>query len=96
MVDPKVQKNRLIILQRLLENIQKNKNKKDIGKIKEVLVENKLKDQSKYFGRTRDLTPVFFEKGNDQDIGDLVNIKIDSCNQHSLFGTKIFESEAAA
>ncbi len=97
MIDKNIQKNRLNILQSLLERIQLNKNKNEIGKFKEVLVENKLKNQSKYFGRSEDLTPVIFSKGNESDIGRLVNIKIMDYNRNSLFGVKkIDEREVAA
>tara|TARA_B100000579_G_scaffold407261_1_gene394382 strand:- start:1076 stop:1789 length:714 start_codon:yes stop_codon:yes gene_type:complete len=97
MIDVKIQKKRLKILQKLLEKIQIKHNNKQIGKYKEVLVENKLKNQDKYFGRTKDLTPVIFNLANDTDIGNLINVRIDGCNQNSLFGKKqIRESEVAA
>ena len=81
----------------MLEKIQIKHNNKQIGKYKEVLVENKLKNQDKYFGRTKDLTPVIFNLANDTDIGNLINVRIDGCNQNSLFGKKqIRESEVAA
>ena len=97
MIDVKIQKKRLKILQKLLEKIKIKQNNKQIGKYKEVLVENKLKNQDKYFGRTKDLTPVIFNLANDTDIGNLINVRIDGCNQNSLFGKKqIRESEVAA
>ena len=95
-IENKVQKERLIILQNLLEDIQKNKNKKNVGKFKNVLVENKLKNQSKYFGRTPELTPVIFD-ANEQDIGKIIKIEIKDFNQNSLFGSKIkINKEVAA
>ena len=51
----------------------------------EVLVENKLEKQDKYFGRNKFLSPVIFE-ANENDIGKIVNVKIDSSNQNTLFG----------
>jgi len=48
-------------LQNILENLQFDNNKKYIEKYCEVLVENKLKNQTKYFGRTKYMTPVIFE-----------------------------------
>ena len=50
-----------------------------------VLIENKLNNQEKYFGRTRYMTPVIFEADNCK-IGDLANIKITSFANNSLFG----------
>ncbi len=97
MVERQVQKERLIILQNLLKKIQINKNNQEIGNLKEVLVENKLKNQNKYFGRTKDLTPVILSRARFSDIGNLVWVKIEKCNQNSLIGTKkVTESEVAA
>tara|TARA_A100001011_G_scaffold259746_1_gene268150 strand:+ start:5930 stop:7234 length:1305 start_codon:yes stop_codon:yes gene_type:complete len=97
MIDKEIQKKRLVVLQNLLHKIQMNKNKKEIGKIKEVLVENRMKNRNQYFGRTRDLTPVILSQSKDSDIGKILNVKIEECNQNSLFGRrKIAESEAAA
>jgi len=95
-VDKEIQKKRLIILQSLLEEIQKKKNKKNVGKFKEVLVENRLKNQSKFFGRTFELTPVIFD-ANEQDVGKIIDVEIKDCNQNSLFGSKrSSEKEVAA
>jgi tRNA-2-methylthio-N6-dimethylallyladenosine synthase len=51
----------------------------------QVLVENKLSDQEKYFGRTKFMTPVIFGSDNCKN-GDIVNIKITSFNKNNLFG----------
>ena len=53
----------------------------------EVLVENKIKGQEKYFGRTKYMMPVKFESDS-CNLGELVNIKITSYNQNGLFGIK--------
>ena len=87
-IDPKLQKTRLSILQNLIEKIQIEKNHKSIGTSKEVLVENRMKDQSKYFGRSCELTPVIFD-ANDHDIGQIINVEIKDFNRNSLFGKKI-------
>ena len=95
-VDTEVQKKRLIIIQSLLEKIQKEKNKKSIGKFKEVLVENRLKNQERFFGRTFDLTPVVFH-AKEEDVGKIIDVEIGSCNQNSLFGfKKSLDKEVAA
>ena len=87
-VDIKIQKKRLIILQNLLEKIQMKKNNDKIGKLEEVLVENRLKNQTQYFGRTKDLTPVILSNVGDHDKGNLIKVKIDRCDKKSLFGRK--------
>ena len=91
-----IQKKRLIKLQSILDEVQKIKNKNSIGKFKEVLVENRLKNQSKFFGRTLDLTPVIFD-ATKHDIGKIIEVQIKDFNKHSLFGSKRnSEKETAA
>ena len=97
LLDVKLQKDRLITLQNLLLSIQLKKNKDDIGSFQEVLVENKLKNQKKYFGRNKYMTPVIFDAGRESDIGKLTSVYINECNQNSLFGTKkTIKNEEAA
>ena len=83
-----IQHNRLIILQNLLNNIQNNYNKNQIGKNKKVLIENKMKNQEKYFGRTDSFTPVVTENIDHKDIGKIINVRIKDCNKNTLFGVK--------
>ena len=78
-------KNRLKKLQNILENFQRKNNEKYFQKNCEVLVENKLRNQEKYFGRTKYMNPVIF-KSNNCKLGDLVKVNITSCNQNNLFG----------
>ena len=60
-----------------------------------MLIENKLNNQEKYFGRTKYMTPVIFESDNCV-IGEIVNIKITSFNQKNLFGVHNNNKEKAA
>ena len=57
--------------------MQIRNNKKYLQKNCEVLIENKLDNQERYFGRTKHMTPVIFESNNCK-VGELVNIKITS------------------
>ena len=50
-----------------------------------MLIENKLDNQEKYFGRTKYMIPVIFEENNCR-IGELANVTIASFNQKNLFG----------
>jgi len=89
-------KKRLNVLQKILENFQVNYNGNYIEKYCEVLVENKLDTQEKYFGRTKYMTPVIFESKNCKP-GELVNVKITSYNRNNLFGyQKTDKKEKAA
>ena len=76
---------RLKKLQNILENFQHENNKKYLQQNCEVLIENKLDNQEKYFGRTKYMTSVIFEADNCK-LGDLINVKITSFNQNNLFG----------
>ena len=88
-------KKRLQKLQSILESFQLEKNKKYRGKYCEVLVENKLDMQEKYFGRTKCMSPVIFESDSCKP-GELVNVKIASINQNNLFGIHQSNKEKAA
>jgi len=88
-------KKRLQKLQSILESFQLEKNKKYRGKYCEVLVENKLDMQEKYFGRTKCMSPVIFESDSCKP-GELVNVKIVSINQNNLFGIHQSNKEKAA
>ena len=94
-VDKNVQQKRLVIIQNLLKEIQKEKNKKSMGKLKKVLIENRVKNQNKFFGRTVELTPVFVET-NDKDVGKIIDVEIFDYNQNSLFGSKAISSKEVA
>ena len=96
-IDNQIQKKRLIILQNLLEDIQIKENKKKVGKLKEVLIENKMKNQSNYFGRINNSTPVVISNANAKDIGKIIHVRIKNYNRNTLFGVKEnVESEVAA
>jgi len=93
--DLRESKKRLQNLQSILESFQLEKNKKYRGKYCEVLVENKLDMQEKYFGRTKYMSPVIFESDSCKP-GELVNVKITSINQNNLFGIHQSNKEKAA
>ncbi len=78
-------KKRLKKLQDILKNIQVKNNKNYLEQYCEVLIENKLDNQEKYFGRTKYMTPVIFEADNCKP-GELIDVKITSFNQNNLFG----------
>ena len=57
-------------------------------------MENKLKNQNKYFGRNKFLNSVIFD-GNANYIGKLIKVNIERSNQNSLFG-KVTDNMKAA
>ena len=90
LVNKKKSKERLELIQKKLFNNQIEKNKSLEGKIVNVLVENRMKDGIKLFGRTEYMTSVIFD-GDLENIGKIVQVEIISSNQNSLFG-KLKES----
>jgi len=93
-VDKEISKKRLIVIQEKLFNNQKELNKSMEDKNVEVLVENKMSDQNKLFGRNRYLSSVIFE-GNENNVGNLVDVKITTSNQNTLFGEIVKSMKAA-
>jgi len=85
LVDKKKSKERLEIIQKRLFKNQIEKNKSLEGKMVKVLVENRMKDGIKLFGRTEYMTSVIFDGGL-ENIGKIVQVEITSSNQNSLFG----------
>ena len=88
LIDRKISLARLEKAQnRLFENqIKMNKSleKKEI----DVLVENKTNESNKFFGRSEYMTSVIFD-GNDQDVGNIIKVKINKSNQNTLFGDSL-------
>ncbi len=85
MIDYKIAKKRLIIIQEKLFNNQIELNKSLENKKIKVLVENKLNEQNKLFGRNKYLSSVIF-KGSENHIGNVIDVKITNSNQNTLFG----------
>jgi len=84
-VEKGVAKKRLIKLQDILEAINTQSKKNFLNKSIEVLFENKMKNQNKYFGRDKFLNSVVVES-NHNLTGQLINVKINNFNHNSLFG----------
>ena len=89
-VNKKKSKERLEIIQKELFTNQIERNKLLKNSIVNVLVENRMKDGIKLFGRTEYMTSVIFD-GSQDNIGKIVQVEVISSNQNSLFG-KLKES----
>ena len=92
LIEKKISLQRLQIIQKELFNHQINMNKSLENKIIEVLVENKTKKNSKYFGRTEYMTPVIFNASH-KDMGKVIKVKVTNYNQNTLFGEKVEKSK---
>ena len=85
MIDENIAKERLNLVQSKLFNNQKEMNKSMEDISIDVVVENKLEKQKKFFGRNKYISPVIFD-GTKSDIGKIVKVKIQTSNQNTLFG----------
>ena len=59
------------------------------------MIENKLNNQEKYFGRTESMTPVIFHSDG-CNIGEIIDVEINSFNKKNLFGFHKTNKEKAA
>ena len=85
LIDNEISKERLKKIQKYLFDHQISMNRSFEKKSIEVLVENKIEDQQKLFGRNKYLNSVIFD-GDENNIGKMLKVKIESSNQNSLFG----------
>ena len=84
LIDKEVSRERLIKIQEYLFKFQLNINETFINKSIDVLVENKLDGQDKFFGRNKYMNSVIFD-GEDSYIWKNINVKIKEVNKNSLF-----------
>ncbi len=80
-----MQKTRLIEFQNIAEKIKTEYRKNLINKKVNVLFENKIKNENKYFGRDEHFNAVIVES-NACLIGTIKKIKIVGGNRNTLFG----------
>jgi len=92
LIEKKISQERLEKVQKQLFDHQILMNKSLENKEIDVLVENKTIKGDKFFGRSEYMTSVIFD-GNDQDIGNIVKVKINYSNQNTLFGEKLKKIE---
>jgi len=85
LIDNEISKERLKKIQKHLFDHQISMNRSFEKRSIEVLVENKIQGQSKLFGRNKYLNSVIFD-GDENNIGKMLKVKIESSNQNSLFG----------
>tara|TARA_B100001179_G_scaffold124254_1_gene88976 strand:- start:65 stop:1432 length:1368 start_codon:yes stop_codon:yes gene_type:complete len=85
LIDNKIAIKRLKLIQDELFNHQNLKNRITENTTVNVLVENKIRNQNKFFGRTEYMTAVIFDGEKDIE-GKIVPVLITSSNQNNLFG----------
>ena len=92
LIDKKTSQRRLEKIQRQLFDNQILMNKSLENEQIEVLVENRTKESNKFFGRSEYMTSVIFD-GNDQEVGNIIKVKIKDSNQNTLFGESVKKIE---
>ena len=92
LIDKEISKERLEKVQKQLFEHQILMNKSLETQEIDVLVENKTEENNKFFGRSEYMTSVIFD-GNDEDVGQVIKVKINNSNQNTLFGEKVRKSE---
>ena len=97
-IDPQIAKERLTIFQKAADQIKKKYRNKLVNSTANVLFENKTQNPNKYFGRDEYFNSVIVHS-NENLVGSIRHVKINSCNQNTLFGdivSKIKPREHAA
>ena len=91
-IDEDIQNERLSALMEIQREISLEKNKEKIGKVIEVLVEEKEGLTNRYRGRSKADAPdevdgqVIFRCDEDLDIGSFVQVEITDAKEYDLFG----------
>ena len=82
----------MTIFQRVAGEIKTKYRRKLVDSTTSVLFENKAKDADKYFGRDEYFNSVIVNSKENLS-GKVRNVKINSCNQNTLFGEIISENK---
>lgn len=86
-IDDKIKSKRLTEIIELQQNISKQLNKKEIGKIHQILVEGKSKkNKMEWQGRTDTNKVVIFPYKENINIGDFIKVRITHSTSATLFG----------
>ena len=91
-IDKKIAKERLSIFQNIADEVKKKYRKNLVNSTANVLFENNVKEANKYFGRDEYSNSVVV-KSNYNLVGKIRKVKIDKCNQNTLFGEIISDDK---
>ena len=87
-ISDNIAKDRLKTLQELAENIKKEYRKNLVGTLANVLFENRVSNENKFFGRDEYFNSVIVESNEDL-AGKIKKIKIQNYNKNTLFGEEV-------
>ena len=91
-IDSEIAKERLRVFQKTANSIKTNYRSSLINSSAKVLFENKIKNQDQYFGRDEYFNSVIVNSNIDLS-GKLREVKINECNQNTLFGELVLNKE---
>ena len=91
-IDEKIAKERLAIFQKTANNIKEKYRKGLVNSTAIVLFENNTRGLDKYFGRDEYFNSVIVNSNEDLT-GTIQKVKINKCNQNTLFGEIIIEDK---
>ncbi len=91
-IDAKIAKERLLLFQQTANQIKKNYRSQLVNSTAKVLFENKTNNEDKYFGRDEYFNSVIVQSSVNL-IGKIKKIKINNCNQNTLFGKTILDEK---
>ena len=91
-IDGLIAKKRLAYFQNTSNDVKSEYRNQLVNTIVNVLFENKVKDENKYFGRDEHFNSVIVES-NTELSGEIKEVKINNCNQNTLFGEVVSASK---
>ena len=91
-IDEKIAKERLAIFQKTANNIKEKYRKGLVNSTAIVLFENNTRGLDKYFGRDEYFNSVIVNSNEDLT-GTIQKVKINKCNQNTLFGEIVIEDK---
>ncbi len=91
-IDEKIAKDRLAVFQKTANGVKEKYRKGLVNSTAIVLFENNARDPDKYFGRDEYFNSVIVHSNEDL-VGKIQKVKINKCNQNTLFGEIIFDGK---
>ena len=91
-VDPEIAKNRLIVFQKMADEIKMNYKNKLVGSVANVLFENRVNNENRFFGRDEYYNSVIVNS-EENLVGKTKKVKISECSKNSLFGKLVLSMQ---
>ncbi|MFO7815244.1 MAG: 30S ribosomal protein S12 methylthiotransferase RimO [Halanaerobiales bacterium] len=93
-ISKEIKRKRYNKIMEIQQNISYNKNRDFINEVTEVIIDEKFEDE--FMGRTKFDSPeidnTVYVKGQNIEVGDIIDVKITDAFEYDLMGEKIYES----